>query len=119
VGQVSCTSNTLFFSFQWTNSFWSQSQKLLGVGAGSGATAKKLRCLELEPEPEILVPAPQTCSSFVLFATAVKCEFFRSLHIKNKAELGLILKKACKEHSTLQITNRKQQQNATELATPT
>jgi len=36
----------MVFSFQWTKSSWSRSQKLLEVAAG----AKILRCLEPEPE---------------------------------------------------------------------
>ena len=44
--------NTMVYSFQWTNPFWSRNrrQKCLNVGA----RAKSFRCLvELEPEPEI------------------------------------------------------------------
>jgi len=40
----------MVFSFYWTKSFWSRSQKLLEVGAG----AKKFGYLELEPEPQPL-----------------------------------------------------------------
>jgi len=35
VGQASCTNNTVVFSFPWTKSFWSRSQKLLMSGAGT------------------------------------------------------------------------------------
>jgi len=58
VEQASCTNNTMVFSFQWTNSFWTQSwsQNLLNVAAGVGA--KKFRCLELEPEIGVLAPQP-------------------------------------------------------------
>jgi len=52
----------MVFSFQWSKSFWtqSQSQNLLDVGDGAGV--KKFRCLELEPEPEIWVLTPQPWS---------------------------------------------------------
>jgi len=48
VGQAFCTNNEMFFSFQWTQSFWIRSQKLLDNGAGP--EAKNFGCLELELE---------------------------------------------------------------------
>jgi len=47
VEQANCTNKTMVFSFYWTKSVWSRSQKLLEVGAG----AKKFGYLELEPQP--------------------------------------------------------------------
>ena len=52
VKQASCTNSTMVFSFQWTKSFWSLSQKCLDAGAGG----KDFRCLE--PEPGSLVERP-------------------------------------------------------------
>jgi len=46
LGQVRCTNNAMFFSFQWTKLLWSRSQRLLDVGPRT----KKFRDLELEPE---------------------------------------------------------------------
>ena len=63
VRQASCTNNTIVFSFQWTKSLWSRSQKLLDAGAG--AKNVELESLKFELRVVVRCRSASHCLTFL------------------------------------------------------